>query len=155
MLASRHLRATYLPPFPDPLTHFRITRGATRRGFEDLPCLLARAWPDGKFEIVNPAWQMLGYPEEELIGRCFCALIALEPDAACAAVKSLLTDGCALGFALRCKDGRELPLYWSRHFDDFTRSMFIIGDEMPAEPPAAKAPATVVAQRSRVLSFHL
>jgi hypothetical protein len=31
-------------------------------------------------------------------------------------------------FALRCKDGREVKFHWNRQFDDFSTSMFIIGD---------------------------
>jgi hypothetical protein len=128
MNMRRHSLSRYLPPSSDPLTHFRLTRGKTQRGFEDLPCLLARAWADGTFELLNPAWEMLGYSEEELTGRCLCELVALDPQAARAAVKSLLTEGGSVAFALVCKGGRELAYHWNRQFDDFTSSMFIIGD---------------------------
>jgi hypothetical protein len=112
--------------------HFRITVGETRRGFGHLPCLLARAWSDGKFELLNPAWRVLGYSDQELTGSCVCELVALGTVAACAAVRSLLTEGRPEQFGLRCKDGRQLRFHWNREFDDFTTSMFIIADELPA-----------------------
>lgn len=98
MDARRPSLSRYIPPSSDPLTHFKIVRGETRRRFEDPPCLLARAWPDAARE----------------------------------AVQSLLTEGGSLEFGLRCKDGRELRYYWNRQFDDFTTSMFIIGEQLPA-----------------------
>ena len=77
--------------------------------------------------MVNPAWDRLGYSDEELAGRCVGELIALEPDAARGAVKALLSEGRSMEFALRCKDGREVKFHWNRQFDDFSTSMFIIG----------------------------
>ena len=106
--------------------------GKTRPGFEELPCLLARAWADGTFVLLSPAWDVLGYSGEELAGRCVCELIAPDRDAARTAVKALLTEGGSLQFGLRCKDGRALRYNWNRDFDDFTRSMFIVGEELPA-----------------------
>jgi len=132
MNARRHSLSRYLPPSSDPSTHFRITRGATQRGFGNLHCLLARAWADGNFELLNPAWDALGYSSQELAGHPVCELVALKPDAARAAVSSLLTEGRPLEFGLRRKDGREARYHWNRHFDDFSSSMFIVGEEMPA-----------------------
>jgi PAS domain S-box-containing protein len=109
-----------------------MARGEAQPGFERLPCLLARAWADGTFEMVNPAWDRLGYSDEELAGRCVGELIALEPDAARGAVKGLLTEGGSIEFALRCKDGREVNFHWNCQFDDFSTSMFIIGERLPA-----------------------
>jgi hypothetical protein len=127
-----HYRSLFLAPAANPLTHFKIVLGKTHGGFEQLPCLLARAWADGRFALLSPSWDVLGYSGEELAGRCVCELIALEQDIARAAVKSLLTEGGALEFGLRCKDGRALRYNWNRQFDDFTTSMFIIGEEVPA-----------------------
>ena len=114
--------------------HFRISYGKTHRGFEKLPCLLARAWPDRSLVLLNPAWDRLGYSGGELDGRSFCELIALEPQAACAAVRSLLAFDDIVDFSLRCRDGRRMKCHWNRQFDEFTDSMFIIGDEMPSSP---------------------
>lgn len=130
MRARRHSLARYLPASSDPSTHFRITRGKTQRGFDKLPCLLARVWVDGKFEMLNPAWDTLGYSAQELAGHAVCELVALEPDAARAAVSTLLTEGRGLKFGLRRKDGREARYHWNRHFDDYSSSMFVVGDEL-------------------------
>jgi hypothetical protein len=114
----------------DPSTHFRITRGTTQQGFGHLPCLLARVWADGNFELLNPAWDTLGYSAQELAGHAVCELVALEPDAASAAMSSLLAEGPPLAFGLLRKDGREVRYHWNRHFDDFSTSMFIVGEEV-------------------------
>jgi hypothetical protein len=122
----------FIASSPQPFEHFRISRGKTRRGFETLPCLLARAWPDGELALLSPAWDVLGYSDEELVGRSFCELIALEPHAACAALKSLLAFDETVEFSLRCKDRRRMRCHWNRQFDEFSNSMFIIGSELPA-----------------------
>jgi hypothetical protein len=130
--ARRRSLSRYLPPSSNLSTHFKITRGETRHGFEHLPCLLARAWADGNFELLNPAWDALGYSAQELAGHCVGELVALGPDAAGAAVASLLSEGRPLEFDLLCKDGRQARYRWNRHFDDFSSSMFIVGEELPA-----------------------
>jgi hypothetical protein len=138
MQARRHSLRRYLLPSADLLSHFKIVCGAVQPGFEHLQCLLARAWADGTFELLNPAWDRLGYPREELAGRRVCELIALEPDGACAAMKALLTEGRSVQFALWRRGGRELKFHWNRQFDDFTSSMFIVADELPAARPQMK-----------------
>lgn len=153
MKARRHSLARYIPPSSDPCKHFKIVLGETHRGFEELSCLLARAWAGGNFEMLNPAWRMLGYSPQELAGRCVGELIALEPDAARAAVRSLLIEGSWLEFGLRCKDGRQIRCHWSRHFDDFTTSMFIVGDVLRAARTwSGVALPAAAAQRNRGLS---
>src|SRR5690349_18492850 len=131
-----HLRGVSLsrqvPPSIDPSTHFRIVFGKAFSAFETLPCLLARAWADGRFELLTPAWDALGYSATELTGRCVCELVALERDAACLALRGLLSEGGSLEFGLRRKDGAEAGYRWNRQFDDFTDSIFIIGDELAA-----------------------
>ena len=150
MNARRHSLSRYLLPSADPFTHFKIARGEVQPGFERLPCLLARAWADGTFELISTAWGTLGYSDEELAGRCVCELIALAPGAACVAMKALLTEGVSLQFALRCKDGRELKFNWNRQFDDFSTSMFIVAEELPAARPQLKMVPS--ATRKMVLS---
>lgn len=104
--------------------------------------------------MLNPAWRMLGYSPRELAGRCVGELIALEPDAARAAVRSLLIEGSWLEFGLRCKDGRQIRYHWSRHFDDFTTSMFIVGDVLgAARARSGVALPAAAAQRNRGVSF--
>jgi hypothetical protein len=63
--------------------------------------------------------------------------------------------GGALEFGLLCKDGREVRYHWNRQFDDFTTSMFIIGDRVPAARRRTRAalPAAA-AQRDRGLSLQ-
>jgi|KBSMisStaDraftv2_1062788.scaffolds.fasta_scaffold185262_2 hypothetical protein len=136
MKARRHSLSRYLPRSADPSSHFRIARGETQQGFGELPCLLARVWADGKFELLNPAWDALGYADGELAGRRVCELVALEPHAAGIVVSALLSEGRAVEFSLRCKDGHEVRYHWNRHFDDFSTSMFVIGEELPAACPA-------------------
>ncbi|TAK81291.1 MAG: hypothetical protein EPO20_24615 [Betaproteobacteria bacterium] len=97
---------------------------------------------------------VLGYSAEELAGRCVCELIALEPDAARAAVKSLLTEGGALEFGLVCKDGHEMRYHWNRQFDDFTSSMFIMGERLPARSRTRAALPGAAAPRGRGLSLQ-
>lgn len=150
MIARRHSLRRYVLSL-DLFTHFTIARGPTRHGFETLPCLLARAWVDGRFELLTPAWDVLGYPEDELIGRRVCELVALEPRAACAALESLLSEGGAVAFGLLCKDGCEVKYHWNRHFDDFSSSMLIIGDAM--RPTRSRVPRPA-AQRARAPSFQ-
>lgn len=132
MQARRHSLSRYLSPSYDPATHFRITRGKTHPGFGKLTCLLARVRADGNFELLNPAWDALGYSAQELDGHSVCELVALAPEAASAALSTLLTEGRPLEFGLRRKDGREARYHWNRHFDDFSTSMFIVGEELPA-----------------------
>src|SRR5437868_13492016 len=102
MNLRRHSLSRYIISSADPSTHFKMARGEVQPGFERLPCLLARAWADGTFEMVNPAWHRLGYSDEELAGRCVADFIALEPDAARGE------------FALCCKDGREVKFHGNR-----------------------------------------
>ena len=132
MKARRRSLSRYLPPSSDPSTHFRISRGETQHGFDNLPCLLARVWADGNFQLLGGAWDALGYSAQELAGHSICELIALEPDVASVAVMSLLSEGHPLEFGLRRKDGRQARYHWNRHFDDFSSSMFIVGEELPA-----------------------
>ena len=131
-MSSEHWLSRFISASPQRFEHFTISRGPTRRGFETLPCLLARAWPDGDLVLLSPSWDGLGYSDDELVGRSFCELIALERRAACAALKSLLAFDDTVQFGLRCKDRREVSCHWNRQFDGFTNSMFIIGDPLPA-----------------------
>lgn len=126
----RHWLSRLVSPSSESFAHFTITRGTARHDFEELPCLLARAWPDGTLALLNPAWDGLGYSDKELVGRSFCELIALERRAACAALKSLLASDATVEFSLRCKDEREMRCHWNRQFDRFTDSIFIIGDPL-------------------------
>ena len=157
MNMRRHSLSRYLPPASDPSTHFRISRGKTQPGFQHLPCLLARAWPDGSFELLNPAWEALGYSDDELAGRRIDELVALEPQAARAAVKSLLTEGGSIAFGLLCRDGREMGYQWNRQFDDFTSSMFIIGDGFAVAESRMRvaAPRPAAARRVGNLSYRV
>ena len=125
--SRRHSLSRYLDPRANPLADFRITRGKTQPGFADLPCLLARVWPDGRFELINHGWETLGYSEEELLGRRFCDLVAMEETVALALLSGLLTEGRSMQFPLRSKDGSALEFHWNRQFDDFSTSMFVIG----------------------------
>jgi hypothetical protein len=134
---SRRWQSRFASPFPESFEHFTITRGAARQGFDELPCLLARAWPDGTLALLNPAWKVLGYSDDELIGRSFCELIALERDVACAMLKSLLSSDALVEFSLRCKDQHEMGFHWNRQFDKFTDSMFVIGDPLAVTREAA------------------
>lgn len=135
MKARRRSLSRYLPASSDPTSHFKISRGRNQRGFGNLSCLLARVWADGNFELLNPAWDRLGYSARELAGHSVCELVALEPDAARMAVSSLLSEGSPIEFGLLRKDGREARYHWNRHYDDFSTSMFVIGEELPAARP--------------------
>jgi hypothetical protein len=150
MFARRHSLARYILPSVDLFTHFRLARGDVQPGFEGLSCLLARAWPDGTFELVNRGWDRLGYSNERLVGRSLCELIALEPDAACAVVEALLTEGPPMQFPLRRRNGEELNLHWNSQFDDFTTSMFIVAEELPATCPAGPRRVNSLAPELRV-----
>ncbi|HWA38057.1 MAG TPA: hypothetical protein VG873_09355 [Burkholderiales bacterium] len=142
MLARRHSLARYLPPSADPATYFRIVTGRAFHGFARLPCLLARAWPNGRFELLSPGWSALGYTDEEISGRSVADVMALGPVAARATIMALLTEGVALEFGLRARDGGERRFGWNRQFDDFTASMFIFGDELAGAPAHPRARAT-------------
>jgi hypothetical protein len=131
MTHSRSLKSDF-DSAADPEMHFRITTAAGRRGFEGLSCLLARVWRNGSIELLNPAWDKLGYSSAELGGRPFCELIALDSVAACAATRALLTEEGSVEFDLRCKDGRTVRHHWARELDEFTDSMFIVGEEVVA-----------------------
>jgi len=88
-------------------------------------------WADGDFELLN-SWSALGYSVQELTGHAVCELVALQPDAAGAAMMSLLSEGSPVEFGLLRKDGREARYHWNRHYDDYSTSMFIIGEEIRA-----------------------
>ncbi len=132
MLMRRRSLARYLAPAADPLRHFRIVWGETHPGFETLPCLLARAWADGRFELLNPRWEALGFGREGLAARRMSDLIALTPKGARKAIRSMLTEDACVEFGLRCNDGHVMRCRWHRQFDDFTSSLFIVGDELTA-----------------------
>lgn len=99
--------------------------------------------------MINPGWHRLGYSDTELTGRGLCELIALEPYAAREAIRSLLTEGRSVEFALQCRDGSERSFRWNRQFDDFTTSMFIVAEEMSAIPPASRAMSVPRATEAR------
>src|SRR5215210_7084260 len=100
------------PAFQWPCTrfgHFRMARSKTQTGFQHLPCLLGRAWHDGKLELLCPNWEKkLGYSFEELDGRCPCELNrSMEQQPICPFVSKLLAnedDGHPVQLALRTKD---------------------------------------------------
>jgi PAS domain-containing protein len=132
VISRRHSLKLYLPPAADLYRYFRIVCGEPRRDFASLPCLLARLWVDGRVELLSRAWNELGWRDEELDGRRFCDLMKMGPAAARATVTILLAEGDPVEFDLRRKDGSATRYHWNREFDDFTSSMFVIGDEIPA-----------------------
>jgi hypothetical protein len=154
MKSRRRSLLRYLPESADLLTHFRIAPGAVRHGFASLPCLLARAWTGGRFELLSPGWSALGYADEELAGRVVCDLLDVERSALRGTMKSLLTEGGGLEIGLRRKDGREARYYWNREFDDFSSSMFIIGDELSAARGASARSAGAGEGGRRLPSSH-
>ena len=139
MNARRRSLSGSLPPSVDLYDYFRIAPGKILHGFENLPCLPARLWSDGRFELLSSSWDVLGYREAELAGRRICELMELRPAAARVAMELLLTEGGSLEFGLRRQDGRETRYCWNRQFDDYTDSIFILGDELPASPGLANA----------------
>ena len=67
-----------------------------RRVFEQSPLGKAMAGLDFRFRAVNPALcDMLGYTEEELVGRSFLDLVHPDDHARCAAMGQALVDGTA------------------------------------------------------------
>lgn len=147
MQARRHSLARYLPSSVDLYTHFHIIWGTVHRGFARLPCLLARAWADGRFELISPAWRDLGYSEAELAGRGVCDLMSLDAESARNAVRTLLTEGGALELELQCREDGARRYRWNRQFDDYTTSMFIIADELPSVTPQAEVKRRIPAKR--------
>jgi hypothetical protein len=118
---------------------FRLVGGKPRRGFENLQVLLAQAWlAQAQIELLSPAWQALGYRDNELNGARLCALIALPQADACAMVRLLLDTSvtCPVEFSLRCPRS-ERRFRWYRQFDPYTNSVFLLGDEHAAPPKAA------------------
>ncbi len=70
-------------------------------------------------------------------------------------MKALLTEGVSMQFALRCKGGRGLKFNWNRQFGDFTTSMFIVGEELPAARPQLKMLLPAERKTSRVPQVSL
>lgn len=152
MISRRHSLKRYLPPAADPYRYFRIVCGEPRRDFASLPCLLARLWIDGRVELLSRAWSELGWRDAELAGRRFCELMKMAPAAARTTMTALLAEGDPVEFELRRKDGSAVRYHWNREFDDFTSSMFIIGDEIAAAQPAKKPARRTVRRLERDLS---
>src|ERR1044072_576617 len=72
---------------------------------------------DGRFRVVNPAWeQTLGYPGQELIGRPFADFVhPRDLDASLKAVALVLDGGAVNQFENRmlCADGSVRRLEWN------------------------------------------
>jgi PAS domain S-box-containing protein len=74
----------------------RESEARFRRVFEQSPLGKAMIGPDFRFRTVNPALcSMLGYTEEELIGRSFLDLVRADDHAKRAAMERSLVDGTA------------------------------------------------------------
>ena len=103
-----------------------------QRGFlsEPSPVLLGLAGFDGKLKFLNPAWEkILGYPQQELLGRPLNELMQQHGQAAAALVDRLLVEDNfdSMEFGLRCQDGTCKWFLWHRRFDSEHQAIFIAG----------------------------
>jgi PAS domain S-box-containing protein len=116
---------------PDDFTlSMRIAPGDT---YEWSRVLLARAYFDGKLELLTAAWErFLGYGRRELLGKTLRHVLWTD-ERARAAVAAILDQRnmAPVDILLRCRDGREKALRLHRRYDPYERSMFIVAEESP------------------------
>src|SRR6476469_6036471 len=107
--------------------------------------LLVIAGLDGRFRRVNRAWQtVLGYREDELVGRSYLDLLPPEDHAATivASRAALAEHGEIRDAAVRylARDGRIVTFLWRTKADLEEGVVYAVGREVaraaePAEPP--------------------
>jgi PAS domain S-box-containing protein len=134
------------------VTDLELVRVKPRHGFEQLQVLLAMVRPEGKLELLNPAWERaLGYSDDELDGRSLCELMVPDQRYPRSVLRLLLDDRIpdSIEFCLRRKDGGRTRFRWHRQFDQYTQVAFIAGEEIsPSEPRQASVANTAFAQKT-------
>jgi PAS domain-containing protein len=95
--------------------------------------LLARASPDGVFELLTSGWgKLLGYGREEFSGKTLRQL--MPPGEMPAGTVTAILDHENMepvDVTLRCRYGRPKRLRLHRRFDEYGQKMFIVAEEKP------------------------
>ena len=113
--------------------------------------LLARVRRGGRFELLTAgAWaSALGYQPAELSGKSLHELMVLEHGAAGAVLTGLFDeeDAYPLEVTLRCKDQRRKCFRFYRRFDAYDQTVFVVADEVSAEPALERSAAPGLSSR--------
>jgi PAS domain-containing protein len=107
--------------------------------------LLARASPDGLFELLTAAWErLLGYGRREFSGKTLRQL--MKPGEPADAVAAILDheNMAPVDLTLRCRDGRPKHLRLHRRFDGFGDRMFIVAEETSPMCASAQMPRSMM-----------
>ena len=110
---------------------------AYRRFFEAALSLLAIVDREGCIELVNPAWErVLGYCEDELVGRSFFDFVHPEDRESTRARAVAVREGrTADGWEIRHvrRDGEVVWLRWTSVSADEEERLFAVGTDVSAE----------------------
>lgn len=109
-------------------------------GYELSNVLLAKAGFDGELKLLSRGWErVLGFGPGELEGKTLLHLMWSNPRNAAAAVAAILgrMDRGAVDLRLRCRDGRGKGLKLHRRYVRSEQVIYIVGEELPADPAAA------------------
>jgi len=102
--------------------------------------LLARAGFDGTLELMTSGWErVLGYRREEFDGRTLLHLMWSNRSSAEVAVAAILNelDMAPVDVRIRSRDGLAKAFRLHRHYDRQERLMYIVAEEVAANPPGA------------------
>ena len=102
--------------------------------------LLAKAGFDGVLDLVGSGWERaLGFGQGELRGKTLRQLMWPNPRSAAAAVAAILgrMDRGPVDLRVRCRDGQGKDLRLHRRYDRREQMIYIVAEEMPANPPAS------------------
>ena len=105
-------------------------RVGSGKAYEWSNVLLARASPDGLFELLTAAWErLLGYGRREFSGKTLRQL--MKPGEPADAVAAILDHENMepVDLTLRCRNGKPKRLRLHRRFDEHERKMFIVAEE--------------------------
>jgi PAS domain-containing protein len=103
--------------------------------------LLASADFDGKLQLLTSGWErLLGYQRQELEGKTLVDLLWSDRRHAATTVTAILDplDMSPLDLRVRCRNGLGKCLRLHRRYDKPEQMMYIVAEEIPDKPAAAR-----------------